>query len=312
MLLGVIACALAATSIYLWRELDQERTRNVELRARLESPPPKAAAVRTAEGAVSTPEAALPAPSPAIAVSVAGTTAPQQVTGKQEDWESTRRRLMSDPRYREVQREQTRLALAPRRANLIRLLGLSPEQADAVIDLQIEREWQQADMLDNPPTEELRQQQQRRAETQEKEYQAKLHAMLGAEKESQLQHYMETRQSRMQVDTFRTQLSGADALRDDQVEPLIEALQVERTKMRDELEKYQQENDVDGQSVDFWQRYGERQSELMKDMHVAMHSSAGAILSSPQLQQLDAMLDRELQKQQARLRMAKIQNKLDQ
>ena len=67
--------------------------------------------------------------------------------------------MMRDPRYREVQREQGRLALAPRRANLIRLLGMTPAQADAVIDLQIERAWQRDEQMVNPATEEQRLQQ---------------------------------------------------------------------------------------------------------------------------------------------------------
>jgi hypothetical protein len=219
--------------------------------------------------------------------------------------------MMRDPRYREVQREQSRLALAPRRANLVRLVGLTPAQADAVIDLQIEREWQQADQMVNPATEELRQQQRQLAETQENEYQAKLTDMLGQEKNARLQHYMESRQSRMQVDTFRTQLNGTDTLRDDQVEPLIEALHVERAQMRDELEQYRETLNWDGNSTESWQRYSERHSELMRDMHSDMHGSASAILSSTQLQQLDAMLNRELQRHEAQMRMSKLQSKLD-
>jgi uncharacterized small protein (DUF1192 family) len=115
----------------------------------------------------------------------------------------------------------------------------------------------------------------------------------------------------MQVDTFRTQLSGADALRDDQVEPLIEALSVERSQMREELQQYRDTLNWDGQATDTWQLYSEQQVKLTKDMHADMHSSAAPILSSSQLEQLDAMLQRELQRQEAQMRLSRIQSKLD-
>ena len=44
----------------------------------------------------------------------------------------------------------------------------------------------------------------------------------------------------MQVDRFRTQLTGADMLRDDQVEPLIAALHVEHAQMQQELQEYRE------------------------------------------------------------------------
>ena len=60
-----------------------------------------------------------------------------------------------------------------------------------------------------------------------------------------------------------------------------------------------------------WQRYSARRIELMKDMHAGMHSSAAAVLSSSQLEQLDAMLNRELQREEAQVRMSKLESKID-
>jgi hypothetical protein len=310
-ILGFISCGLAVASIYIWRELGDERMRNAELRARLQASAPSSAAVTVNKAATSTPAAASLEPLAANIAPAVANPSPAKVAGTQDEWESYRRRLMRDPKYRQVQREQNRLTLAPRRANLIRLLGLTPAQADAIIDLQIDQDFQQADEQTNPATEELRQQQRQRAETREKEYQAKVRELLGDDKQARLDHYMETRGTRMQVDTFRTQLSGVDALRDDQVEPLIEALSVERSQMREELQQYRDTLNWDGEVTDTWQLYGERQVKLMKEMHADMHSSAAAILSSSQLEQLDAMLQRELQRQETQLRMSRIQSKLD-
>jgi len=314
-LLGIVSVACALSAGWFWQQMRAERRRADRLELRLAALETRGADKSPASATAPTtgPNPTLPASAAPAATStpaVAATT-PARVTERQEDWQAYQRRMMRDPRYREVQREQTRLALAPRRANLIRLLGMTPAQADAVIDLQIEHEWQQGEQMVNLSTEEQRQQQRQRADAQEADYQAKLREMLGEDKHLRLQHYMETRQSRMQVDTFRTHLNGMDSLRDDQVEPLIEALHVERQKMQDELEQFGAALRREGESSDSWQHYEERQIELMKDMHADMHASAAAILSSSQLEQLDAMLDRELQRHETNMRMSKLQGKLD-
>jgi hypothetical protein len=309
-ILALLSCGLAVTSIYLWRELGQERARDAEFRALLETPAAQSASVQATSAPPPTAAVSPSGPSPATVLPATATPSPPKMTGSQEDWVSYRRRMMRDPKYREVLRDQNRLALAPRRANLIRLLGFTPAQADVVIDMQIERDFQFADQV-IPPTEELRQQQRQRAEAQEKEYQAKLLDLLGSDQNARLEHYMETRQTRMQVDTLRTQLNGADILRDDQVEPLIEALQVERSRMQEELQQYRDTLNFEGQANDPWQRYNERQAELMKKMNADMHSSAAAILSSSQLDQLDAMLGRELQRHEAQMRISRIERNLD-
>jgi hypothetical protein len=312
--LGLLVCGLLAACVWLWRELDEERALSSTLRARLDTVQKLATArtaVETAPALAATLPAAAPATSPASPATGVTAPAPQHVTGTQEEWNAYRRRMMNDPRYREAQREQNRLSLALRRANLIRLLGLTPEQADAVIDLQIDHEWQREEFMTDVANEEQRQQRQQRAEAQDAELRTKLQTMLGQEKTARLERYMETRQSRMQVDNFRGQLSATNMLRDDQVEPLIEALHAERSKMRQELQDYRDTLNWDGQATETWRSYGERQTELMKTMHAGMHSAAMSILSASQLQELDATLERELQRHMAQQRMQQIQSKID-
>jgi hypothetical protein len=151
-----------------------------------------------------------------------------------------------------------------------------------------------------------------RLEAEERAYQTRLRDLLGEEKSAHLQTYMESRQSRMQVDQFRTQLTGADMLREDQVEPLIAALHAEQAQMQKDLEDNRETSS--GQvDAPVWQRqYYERQVELMKGTHKRMHSAASGILSSSQLERLDAMLKRDLERHEAQLQMQRIQSKLDQ
>jgi hypothetical protein len=228
-----------------------------------------------------------------------------------EDWQARQRRLMNDPRYREAWREQQRLQMAQRRDNYIQLLGFTPEQADAAIELSLDRQMTMYDRSQFSGSMEDAERWQERQKAEEQAYQAKLRDALGAEKAAQLQTYMESRQSRMQVDRFRSQLTGADALRDDQVEPLISALHAEQSQMQKDLQEWRDSQSTNGNSEAAQRQFFERQAEALKAAHKRMHSSASGILSSSQLERFDAMLRRELERHEAQLRMQRIQSKLE-
>ena len=224
------------------------------------------------------------------------------MTGRKEDWQQDQRRALQDPRYRQAWREQSRLTYALRRDNIMRLVGLTQQQADAVIDLQIDRELA---LIEDPNSLD-----QKRYEVTEVAHQAELRKLLGEEKTARLQAYMESRGSRMQVDQFRNQLSGADMLRDDQVEPLIAAMHVENTQLRSELEEYRQAQDWNDPSEDMRRQFDERRAELTQEAHARMHDAASPILSSSQLAKFDAMLARDRDRRAAKQRMEGLQVKI--
>jgi ribulose bisphosphate carboxylase small subunit len=312
----VIALASAGVSAGLWMQLRAERALNAELSERLNvvaaSPPaPVLPAAADATFPVAPPSAApvaaaVPIPSPAEIETRKATRATY------EDWRTRQRRLMSDPKFREAYREQERLRLATRRDNFVRLLGFSPEQADTVIDLSIERQMDsQARMSSGEMTADEMQQRNERMETDEREYQAKLRDLLGGTKAAQLETYMESRQTRMQVDRFRVQLGGADPLREDQVEPLIAALHAEQAQMRKDVQEYGATGHPEGDATAVRRQNAERQTDAMKAAHQRMHSAAAGILSSSQLEKLDAMLKRDLERHEAQQRMSRIQSKFE-
>src|SRR4029077_16533544 len=101
---------------------------------------------------------------------------------------------------------------------------------------------------------------------------------------------------------------GADTLRDDQVEPLIAALHVERAEMQRELSEYR--DAVDWEDAQSSQEFAERQIEMLKATHERMHSAASSILSGSQLRRLDALLKREVDQQEALQRMTRVESKL--
>jgi hypothetical protein len=280
----------AATAFWLWDELRAERERNAELSVRANVlPVPITAPVPATPPAAQETKLTPVATKPEIAESAAQS--PGVGPGANVDWYAYQRRLMQNPKYREAWRAQLRFNYSLRRENVIRLLGFTAEQADAVVDLEIDTQLRAYDRPPvNPQTIEEMQRQQALDEQDKREDQAKLLELLGSEKQARFQDYMETRVSRMQVEEFRRQLSGGDALRDDQVEPLIAALHVENARMQEEMRGYRERASLPGAPSDAWDNYNERQIEMQKTTYDRMHSAAAPVLSSGQLERLDAML----------------------
>lgn len=312
LLLSIALLACAALSAWLWQELQEVRTLNRELAARI-APAPFAR--RAATSATAATPVAVAVSQPAVALN-GGMAAPGSQSRTQpqiaaEDDPEYQRRLLRDPRYRETWKQQARITYSPRRENLVRLLGLSVAQADAVMELQIERELQQLDeSLSGPLDEAQRQRHQANADYADAELQARLRDLLGPEKYPQLESYMESRQSRMFVDRFRGQLSSADMLRDEQVEPLIAALHVEQSKAQQEMRDFMIGRDRYADPEDLARQYDQWRSERTVESHASMHSAAARLLTAAQLEEFDAMLERERERAETQRQMNQIQSKL--
>jgi hypothetical protein len=306
--LSLAFVASAAASLLLWRELAAERERNRELISKLGQQDVAAEPGRPSDPVFAAPIVNAASPSPTPATTATEPDVPPNAQSVQEaaqaEWEAQQRRLFSDPRYRDAWRAQRRLNYAPRRANAIRIVGLTPGQADAVIEFQLDQELRWQERGPNAQvTREMLEEEERVLETQ-------LRGLLGDEKYTRWNGYMESRPSRMQVDRLRTELTGADAIRDDQVEPLIAALHAEHAQARKALEEYQESLRANGHDGNFSLIYGQREIEEMKAMHRRMHDSAAAVLSPSQLRLLDAMLERDLARRENELHMNKLQRKV--
>lgn len=301
----------AAMSAWLWSELRAERAHSAELSARIDT---QASAPIAPVESIAAPPAPTPAPASVqtvMAVESATAQSSRIVQVTPNDWEAQQRRMMQDPRYREAWRAQQRLAYARRRDNVIRLLGFTPEQADAIVDLEIDQQLRMYDrQLSNPQTPEDTQRFMAREEQDKRDDEARLLEMLGPEKSARFQQYMETRMSRMQVDQLRTQLAGADALREDQAEPLITALHGEYARMQEDVRAYREQLSPQDATPDSRQKFNERELEFQKATYERMLSAAGPILSSTQLEKLDAMLKRDLERYEAQERMQRLEAKL--
>jgi len=302
-----------ALSAWLWLALRDAQALNRELAARLSAPNAPAEPLPVAAAPSSTAaEVSVPGPLP-YAASIAASDAPKvSAKVRQQQWANYQQRLLSDSRYREAWKQQWRINHAPRRENLVRVVGLAPEQADAVLELQIDQELQNFETAGREVSDpEEERQQQARQQAIEAELEARLQKLLGPEKYERLDRYMQSRQSRMQVDRFRGELSATDMLRDDQVEPLISAMHGEQERFLQELTQYQETLDWNSDPTTSLRQYEQKKSELSKEAHARMHSGASAILTNAQLDELDAMLQRDRDRDASRQQMIRMRSTIE-
>jgi hypothetical protein len=311
LLLTVGLWLFALLSLWLHFRLQDQAAENAELRAQLARlqratapatpasveiprpvPPPKRVA--------SVVESSVPAPE-------AGPTSRDHPGGNPVDRVAFERRMLRQPGYREAWRAQQRLNYAARRESAIRLLGFTPMQADAVVEVEIDRHLRAYESTPlHPMAQDQVQEQAKLDEQDELQYQSKLRELLGEEKRARYQEYMESRATRMQVERFRPRFTGTDALRDDQVEPLIAALHPERDQMQKALREFRDALALEGSSGE-WQRFSKRRIEELKSAHERMHAAAASILSHSQLETLDNLLKAELERTEMEHRMRLMQ-----
>jgi hypothetical protein len=306
MIASVLACA------WLWTALETERTRNAELVLRLERPstpnPPEEEPV--------TPAAPILAPSVVAQLDSKQHTANTADDASKEvnglELMERQRQLMLDPQYREARRAQVRAGLTWRRSALIRLLGFTPEQSDVAIELEIDERlrWDDTVTISGDSVEAFKQA-QARYEVFKREQHDKLRAVVGEAKATKYLEYIDSWPSRRQVENLRSELGEGNALRDDQVEPLIAALHVERTRMESEMSEYRESLDWNGDTERSAQRLSDRMTEQMKSMNARVVDAASSLLTNAQLAVLKDQLQQSLAQFEASKQLGMVQARLD-
>lgn len=309
----LLSTSLGATTVLalgLWNELREERARAAALSDQLaarqdlaisaSAPLPPA---QTASAAAISPTAAAPS----------ATSTPNRFAGTQQDWDDGKRRLLRDPMYRAASADKARLQFAQMRENAIRILHFTSAEADAVIDLLVERQLrvrEQPERLVDTSPEGLRRLEAEN-EAEELAWRQQVREHLGAQKQQSWQRYLDSVGSRSQVDQLRVQLEGVDALRGDQIEPLVSALHAERMKLHEDIEQARAAIVGQTDSADTQVEYFQRKIEAMRSAHERMHASASAILAGRQLDRLDALLRLELERQETQQRLANAARKVE-
>lgn len=319
LILSVALIASTTTATWLWQQLREERSRNTEMSAHMAKSGHDTSAVAFSSPEGSSSGALAPsvtsdsqASTPVIAAQGSRT-----VHGTEDEWDRHQRQLFQDPKFRDARRVELRLQHAVRRDDAIRLLGFTPGEADALIEAMVERHIRA--LMKATPDVDLSIEGRRRAkeqvEAEEREHQDELRVLLGEQKRARWHDYMESLATRARVDGFRIRLTGEDALRDDQVEPLIAALHTERAQLRRELTEYQDSLDWSNESLNGgsqrWELFAARQLELLGEAKQRSLTAAGAILSPSQLQRLAALLQQEIDREQASNQTIQVRSRID-
>jgi hypothetical protein len=310
--LSIALIGSAATSWWLWQELRAEQARNADIKAMItrESMAISSPAMARVPSPRRVP-ATTPASSATPVTHASSVEPPQRVSLDPEDYRAKQQRLLGDPNYVAAFRAQSRLSLMPRRANLIRLIGLTPEAADAVIEATVDHQMLSRDRQPfQVESEEQREKWRAQVAAEDAAAEARIRSLVGEQKYPRYEEYMESRQSRMQVDRLRGNLTESEALRDDQVEPLIAALHAAAVQSRQEQQDFRQTINArsDEGEIDRIHEFQARQLKLDRER---MRAAAGSILTNAQLAGLDDMFSVDKQRHEANLAMQRVQLKLE-
>jgi hypothetical protein len=312
--LAIAAIIGVSSATWCWWQLQQERAqveglqREVsELQSRLARSGVPLASPSDATPAASAPPAVPSAvtnskPVPALSEEEAKELAQRRELRDQLRAAADRERaMMRDPAYRQSQQDEMRRRYAPRRAEAIRV-GMTPEQADRVVDLEIARITRFHDLGGSPgqpPTEAMQADLKRAAEAE----QAELRKLLGEDLFAKWNRYLASGQERAEVRLWRSQLSTTgEPLGDQEADALADSLHTERERRSREYEEYVKRagivdrNVVSPQDRQHW-------LDLEKQANQRTHDTMAGMLSSAQLRSLDEMLAARLAPVEAALRL---------
>ena len=306
-LLAIVAVACAFSAGLSWWQLRAERAKVAELEEQLSAipaprnepaaPPPPALAQATSPSPTSS------APQPTTDAAANPEAASQEeISDQLRAAQKREREMMRDPAYRQANIEGWRRNHARTRADAIRVMGLTAEQADRFIDLLVDRNLRAMDVFDYPGQRPNEQQRAALALLDEGQ-QARLRVLLGEQKYERWQWYQASAGARGEVSQFREQLSTtAEPLKDGQADALVEALHAERERRDREYEDY-------ATSAGITDRFNvalpDRQHwiELEKASNQRIHDAVSNTLTRSQLESLDKMLAANVAPAEAALRL---------
>lgn len=299
--LAAISMVLAATTYTFWRNLETERARADVLQARIAALESRHPATPVSQATHSSNPAPAEPQTPVTPAASDTSSAKADDDDDYKEYMERRRQLLRDPKYYEAARASLRPNHASRRAELIRVLGISPAKADEIIDYWIDRQLRsEARVLVVPTTEQEALEQQELATRERSEDEERLRAIVGDALFPRMQDYIASRPSRNKTYELRTRLAERnEMLREDQVEPLIGLWHAEQARHQQEVQDFVATLGPDNASTETLRRAQQQINGLIKASNRRIHDSATAILSPQQLAELDAMLRAEVEAAQA-------------
>ena len=285
-LLAAVGVLCAASAAWSWWQLRAERQRVATLEQQLASMP------ATPQSAVLPVPAALAssAPAPAPTAAPASPADPEAAREKEvrnmiRASQVREREMMKEPDYRKARVDEMRRRLAPLRADAIRVAGLTPEQADRLVELQVERTLHYWEVVQEPGQQPTQAEQAEMARFSENQ-QAELRALLGTEKYERWNLYQASAEERAEVSQFRASLTGTEPLNDRQADALAEAMYAERQRRTQEYEEYVKSAGITDRNIVSPQDR-QRWLDLEKQANQRILDAVAGTLSPAQLASLD-------------------------
>lgn len=235
--LAIATVAFGGSSIYLWQQLDLERTRAAEVERKAAELGARLAELEKARGQfaerrmASTGNFGAGPPGPGgPAAAAPSAPADEAQSGKSEEQPAwTMRRPEHSAAFQKMMRSQIRANNKRVYADVGTKLGLDKETSNKLIDLLTE---QQLPNFDAPRDMKDPADWQRYQEEKMRQNQAQVADLIGADKAVALQEYQESLPARMEVDMLARQLEGNDvALTAEQRTKLVDAYVQERKRV---------------------------------------------------------------------------------
>jgi len=341
--LAVGTVGLGSLSVHLLTELKEARKEAETLQAQMSEleHSSHAAPAREPRGVLSAPDMSGPAAGPpppprAARANVALPSASAPVAPSADGAAAMNRafmdrsKLMEDPEYRAALTMQQKVMLAQQYSDLAAAMNLPPDQVDQLLGLLAEQ--QMRNMQERPPfrgntppdPNEIREWQQRSQERQ-RQNQEEIRQLLGDSGVEQWKDYQQSMPARSTVKQLRAVLDTAGIpLRQDQVEPLVNAIAAEQ-RANSQAQAQAAQGQVQamiaggaampamtvgrGPNMSAEDRVAmtERSLERLEQYNQRLRSAASAHLTSEQLRRYDQLLQQQADMQRASLRMMRAQ-----
>jgi hypothetical protein len=297
----VVSLASTLCTVHFWSGRNAERARADGLQAdlnRLESTTKTSAASpsTSAEQRYSSTFG-----DPALAESVAASPIRDAEGHATEDVEQEVA-LFRNPNYEAAWRANRRLELASRVDEIARFMGLTDELADKLLDLMVDRDFENESSGRVPPASaDGKRAWQDRREAVARSFEQRQRELLGDAGFERLTTFYESAVSRGQVRELAAKLAATgEPLRTEQRDQLLRALSAERARMDARLLDFVQEQSARDTSAEAMREYQARVDELQDTGHRRLREAARTVLSAKQLAEFDAMLALERNLDRAR------------
>lgn len=254
-----------------------------------------------------------PTPDAAPANPVIAERLPQDLRERMRKQLERQRELFQDPEYRNAMRQQQRLGLLSSYPNLAEELGMTPEEADRLLDLLAEHQIQNMEqqdtrmfMVPGEVTEQDLREAQRLAEQRYQQQQTELQNHLGANYQKWVE-YQQTLGQRHRVASVQSELAlKGTPLDSAQSRALLRALVAEEQRRHSDMSALS--NYSGAPTPESILKQQEEYLAIQERSHERVIQALAADLSSEQLSHLKNLFSRELEIQRNQIKMQRAQS----